>query len=109
MARNRPALIVCALAALVLLAACGSSPPPATATPATKPFRDATIAEWLAAPDAARLSFLSSALGDYTACTLTPREVDAGMHTLYTRPMPATEPPVRVFALIVTGAGCRRI
>lgn len=93
---------------LMLLAACGSSPSPSP-TPATKSFRDVTIAEWQAAPEQVRLTFLSGALRDYTGCNLTPREVEAGMRTLYTRPVPATESPVRVFALIVTGAGCRRV
>lgn len=81
-----------------------ATPPPF----APKPFKDMTRDEGLAQPREARVAFLAGLLADYTACDLGPGELDGIMWYAYKeRQPPASDPPLHVFARIVTGAGCQ--
>lgn len=94
------------LVPLSILVACGGAIPTAAPFAPTDRFRDVTREAWQATPRDRRIAFLAAALSDYTGCDLTPDAVDAGMATLYRRDPPVAEPPVKIFAAMVVGAGC---
>jgi hypothetical protein len=106
-----------AILALVLLTACSGTVAAPAATryptpPPTKPFKDITREDSLGMQPIFRLGLISAAMLPYDlrTCDVAGSDIDAAILMLYLpKPplTPTTDPPLRIFDLIMAGAGCK--